>query len=256
LTRNSPLLIAHRGESRLAPENTLAAFQLAWSLGDDAIEMDVHLTGDGQVVVGHDDDTLRTTGGHAKRVIRESTAAELRALDVGAWKGPQYAGERIPLLAEVLASMPAGKRAFVELKAEGMDLVGAAIGVMKASGHVPGAMTAISFHAASIAAFKRQWPGGPKAYYLSEFRQDERTGEWSPTAEELIATARACAADGLDVENAAPVDRRFIEQVHAAGVPCYVWTEDDPAAARRYVGWGVDGITTNRAHWMREQLGG
>jgi glycerophosphoryl diester phosphodiesterase len=256
LTRNSPLLIAHRGESHLAPENTLAAFQLAWSLGDDAIEMDVHLTRDGQVVVCHDDDTLRTTGGRAKRVIRDSTAGELRALDVGAWKGPNYAGERIPLLAEVLAGMPAGKRAFVELKAEGLDLVGAAIGAMKASGHPADAMTAISFHAASIAEFKRRWPDGPKAYYLCEFRPDEATAPWSPTVDELIAAARACGADGLDVENAPPVDQAFVEQVHAAGMPCFVWTEDDPAAARRYADWGVDGITTNRAHWMRGQLTG
>jgi glycerophosphoryl diester phosphodiesterase len=56
------------------------------------------------------------------------------------------------------------------------------------------------------------------------------------------------------VENALPVDRRFIERIHAAGMPCFVWTEDDLAAARRYAEWGVDGITTNRAHWMRGQL--
>src|SRR6478609_1034971 len=114
LTRR-PLLIAHRGESHLAPENTLAAFRLAWSLGDDAIELDVHLTRDGQVVVCHDDDTSRTTGGRTKRVVRDSAAGELRALDVGAWKGPQYAGERMPLLEEVLSILPAGKRAFVAL---------------------------------------------------------------------------------------------------------------------------------------------
>jgi glycerophosphoryl diester phosphodiesterase len=145
---------------------------------------------------------------------------------------------------------------FVELKADDPELPAAAIDVLKASGHPADAIAVISFHAASIAAFKRQWPSGPKAYYLSEFRQGERAGEWSPTAEELIATARACGADGLDVENAAPVDRRFIEQVHAAGMPCCVWTEDDPIAAGQYAGWGVDGITTNRAHWMRGQLGG
>src|SRR5689334_20950900 len=119
--------------------------------------MDVHLTRDGQVVVCHDDDTARITGGRAKLVIRDSTIDELRALDVGAWKGPNYAGERIPLLAEVLAAMPAGKRAFVELKAEGLDLVGAAIEVIKASGHPSTALTVISFHSASITEFKRRW---------------------------------------------------------------------------------------------------
>src|SRR3954451_4899727 len=127
VTKRIPLLIAHRGESQLAPENTLAAFQLAWSSNDDAIEMDVHLTSDGRVVVCHDDDTVRTTGGRAKCVIRDSTADELRTLDVGSWKDPRYAGERIPLLAEVLSTMPAGKRAFVELKAADLNLVPATI---------------------------------------------------------------------------------------------------------------------------------
>src|SRR3954451_8960614 len=203
--RMIPLLIAHRGESHLAPENTLAAFRLAWSLDDNAIEVDVQLTADGQVVVCHDDDTSRTTGGRTKLTIRDSTADELRTLDVGAWKDPKYAGERIPLLAEVLAGMPRGKRAFIELKADDLKLVPAAIKVMKASGHPTDTIAVISFHARSIASFKRQWPDGPEAYFLSEFRQDQRQGRWSPTAGELIAAARACGADGLDVENAPPV---------------------------------------------------
>ena len=80
-----PEIIAHRGESWLAPENTLAAFNLAWKRGADAVELDVHLTADGHLIVCHDDNTERTTG--RKLVIRQSTLAELRTLDAGAWKG-------------------------------------------------------------------------------------------------------------------------------------------------------------------------
>src|SRR3954447_22836048 len=81
-------LIAHRGESADAPENTMAAFRLAWGRKDPAIELDVHLTGDGKLVVGHDADTKRTTG--KKLLIKESTLEELRALDAGRWKGPDW----------------------------------------------------------------------------------------------------------------------------------------------------------------------
>src|SRR5438477_1876233 len=92
-------IVAHRGESADAPENTLAAFRLAWERHDDAIELDVHLTADGQLIVCHDPDTRRTTG--VKKVIKETPLAELRELDAGRWKGPQWAGEKLPTLDEV-----------------------------------------------------------------------------------------------------------------------------------------------------------
>lgn len=95
-----PLVIAHRGANLLAPENTLAAFRLAAQLGAQAVEFDVQLSRDGEVVVIHDAELERTTDGRGS--VATSTAAELRRLDAGSWFGPQYANERIPLLREVL----------------------------------------------------------------------------------------------------------------------------------------------------------
>ena len=112
--RKRPEIIAHRGESSLAPENTLAAVQLAWAGDADAVEIDVRLTADGHLVVCHDADTERTTG--QKLVVGECTLAELRALDAGAWKGAEWAGQKIPLLAEILDTIPENKRLFVEVK--------------------------------------------------------------------------------------------------------------------------------------------
>ncbi len=94
-----PLNLAHRGASRIAPENTLRAFRLALELGADGFELDVHLSRDGIPVVLHDADLRRTTDGSGR--VWEKTVAELKALDAGAWKDPRFAGERIPTLDEV-----------------------------------------------------------------------------------------------------------------------------------------------------------
>jgi glycerophosphoryl diester phosphodiesterase len=93
-----------------------------------------------------------------------------------------------------------------------------------------------------------------KAYYLAEFKQDKATGAWAPTAEELIAQAKAVGADGLDLSHKGPLDREFVRKVRAAGLGLYVWTVDDPAIAKRMVELGVDGITTNKAAWLAGQL--
>ncbi|OGP83271.1 MAG: hypothetical protein A2Z08_02820, partial [Deltaproteobacteria bacterium RBG_16_54_11] len=108
------LIIAHRGESHDAPENTLAALSLAWEKNADAAEIDVHLTKDGRIVVIHDDNTWRTA--HRSGKVSTRTLEQLRRLDVGRFKGKKWAKEKIPTLAEALATVPAGKKLFVEIK--------------------------------------------------------------------------------------------------------------------------------------------
>src|SRR6185369_848081 len=93
-THAEPMLIAHRGASRDAPENTLAAFRLAWQQGADGIEADFRLTRDGRVVCLHDASTGRTAG--VDLAVAEASLEELKRLDVGGWKGARWAGERIP----------------------------------------------------------------------------------------------------------------------------------------------------------------
>ena len=107
-------IIAHRGSSYLAPENTCAAVELAWQEGADAVEGDFRLTADGHIVAMHDA-TLKRTAGIDRRVA-ECSLEELRTYDVGSWKNPQFADEPVPTLAEMLATVPAGKRFLVELK--------------------------------------------------------------------------------------------------------------------------------------------
>ena len=109
-----PIVIAHRGASGEAPENTLAAFKLAVEQGCDAIELDIHLAADGQIVVCHDDSIGRTTTG--KGVIREMTSQQLKQADAGVKFGGQFAGERIPLLEEVFDLVPQEIMLNIEIK--------------------------------------------------------------------------------------------------------------------------------------------
>lgn len=109
-----PIIIAHRGASNLAPENTLASFKLAKRLGADGIECDVQLTKDHQLVIAHDFFTDEHTG--VKGDIYDMTLDELRQLDFGKWKSPEYEGEKIPTLDEVLDVGKDMKMMHIELK--------------------------------------------------------------------------------------------------------------------------------------------
>jgi len=110
------LVVGHRGASGLAPENTIAAVQLAWDQGADVVEIDVHLSRDGRVMVIHDDDTVRTSG--VALAVADTTAERLRELDVGSFKGPTFAGERIPFLEEVIATIPEGRLLLVHVRSD------------------------------------------------------------------------------------------------------------------------------------------
>jgi Glycerophosphoryl diester phosphodiesterase family len=107
-------IIAHRGASADAPENTLPAMKLAWEQGADAVELDMYLSKDGRIVVFHDTTTKRFDG--RERKVAHLTLEEMRGLNVGAWKGEKWAGERVPDLVEILNTIPAGKRAVLEIK--------------------------------------------------------------------------------------------------------------------------------------------
>lgn len=247
-------LVAHRGESHDAPENTLAAIRLAWERGADAVEFDVHLTADNKLIAIHDADTERVTAGRTKLVVARETAETLRKLDVGAWQGPKFVGERAPMLDEVIATLPADpkKRLLIEVKVgpEATEPLAAAI---EAAGRPPGQTAVISFNLETCRSVKKRLPK-LKVYYLSSFKQNEDTGEVTPTVQELIRAAKEAKLDGFDVSFKGPVNAAFVKQVHDAGLELHVWTVDDPADGRRMLEAGVDGITTNRAAWIRERL--
>jgi glycerophosphoryl diester phosphodiesterase len=246
-------IIAHRGSSFTAPENTLASIELAWREQTDAVEIDIWLTADGRIALSHDE-KLQRTAGHPEKVSQLRLAA-LQQLDVGSWKGAAWAGERIPSLEAALATIPEGKRMFVEIKA-GPEILDEFVRVVKASGKKPAQVVVIAFKFEVAEGVKEKMPE-LAVYWLrgTSPRKDKKTGKWIDQPDEVLATCRKAGFDGLDLARDSKLTREYVDQMHKLGLKLYVWTVNSPEEARRLVELGVDGITTDRPGWLRGQLG-
>lgn len=244
-------IVAHRGASHDAPENTLAAFRLAWEQDADAIEGDFYLTQDREIVCIHDEKTKRTSG--VELSVPASTLEELRRLDVGRWKDPKWQGERIPTLSEVLATVPEGKRIYIEIKC-GPEIVPHLPPVLKRSGLKPEQTIVISFDEKVIEAVRTQIPE-IKAHWLTGFKQNKLTKAYQPTVNSVLKTLQATRATGLDVQaNRDVVDSAFVKRLRDGKLEFHVWTVNEPQDAIYFQQLGVDSITTDRPGFLRQRL--
>jgi glycerophosphoryl diester phosphodiesterase len=243
-----PEIIAHRGFSAKAPENTVAAFKLAWQEGSDACENDIYLTQDGKIAVIHDADTKRTTG--QKLLVAQSPLAALQALDAGSFKGKQWLGEKIPSLSEALDTMPVGRqRFFIEIKC-GPEVVPALSEVLTPMQPRAGQLCVISFNLASAKLTKATMPW-LKVYYLAG---GKKKGAARTDLAQIIAEAKDAHLDGLNLGSDWDWNPAMVQQIRSAGLGVYVWTVDEPEEARRLAALGVDGITTNDPVLVRQAL--
>jgi glycerophosphoryl diester phosphodiesterase len=234
-------IIAHRGASFDAPENTVASIKLAWKMGSPAAECDIYLSKDNRIVVIHDPNVERTAGG-VKLMVKDANSAELRKLDFGSFKAAKYAGEKIPFLEELVNTIPVGRKLFVEIKC-GTEII-PYLQKMFDGCKKRKQIVIIGFGLETVAQAKKAFPALP-VYWLVYSGQDEKTKQWIPYSQDLIAQAKANSLDGLDVHYGA-LDAEFVQQVHNAGLKLYVWTVDDANAVELMRKFGVDGITTNR----------
>jgi glycerophosphoryl diester phosphodiesterase len=242
-------LIAHRGASWDAPENTVSAVRLAWEQGADAVEADFRLTRDGQIVAIHDDSTLRIAGVDLR--VREHSLDELQALDFGSWKSDRFRGERIATLDQLLATMPAGKRFYVEIKC-GAEIAGPLAASVRQVGLADERIVVICFSSAVLVQVRRALPKSP-TYLVVEFLRDPQSGAWFPDAEAMLSEAVRTELTGLDLM-AARLDSGLVARAKEAGLDLCVWTVDSPEEARRTLDLDIHRITTNRPGWLREQL--
>lgn len=243
-------IVAHRGASHEAPENTLAAVNLAWAQSADGVEIDVYLSRDGRIVAHHDKTTKKTAGKDV--AIVEQTFDELRALDVGRWKNAKYRGERIPTLVEILATIPQGKRLFIEVKC-GPEIVPQLKADLRKAGKSAEQTAVIGFSLEAMRAVKDALPE-LQVYLVSGLKKNKVTRQWSPKIEDLVKQAKDARLDGLDLQSCGALTRASVQKIREADLGFYVWTVDDPQEARRVIELGVDGITTNRPGWLREQV--
>lgn len=235
-----PLVIAHRGSSFTAPENTIAAAKLAWQQDADAVELDIYLSKDNRVMVMHDGNTKRTTG--QSYLIAETNSEVLRTLDAGSWKdATNYKGEKIPFLEEMIATVPKGKKMVIEIKC-GPEVFPALQKIVKKSGK-KNQLVFIAFDWKTIVKAKETFPKNA-CYWLSS----------SPT--EVKAKMDEVIKSGLDGINLSSkiVDQQTVSHANELGYDVWSWTIDDPQEARRVVNLGVKAITTNRPDLMRSSL--
>ncbi len=230
------LVIAHRGASAAAPENTLAAFRLGVDLGADFVELDVQESEDGEVVVVHDSDLMKV--GRSPLKIWEAPAAALRAVDIGSRKGPQFAGERVPTLAEVFALTKGRGRVVVELKSYGHSqrLEERVVEIVEAAG-VENETIFMSLDHDMIRRLKQLRPSWTIGVLVAK----------------AIGDVTTLGADFLAVE-ASLATRAFVRRAHRAGQDVYVWTVNDPAWMFASMANGVDGLITDLPDVAREAV--
>jgi glycerophosphoryl diester phosphodiesterase len=238
----APVVVAHRGASAYAPENTLAAFHLADDQDADLFEIDVRETKDRELVLLHDATLARTTDvervfpGRAPWRVTDFTLAEIRRLDAGSWFTRDHDGERVPTLAETLREMSDSDLGLLlEIKTDGQrpDLEARVAAELRAHPvwQHPGRVVVQSFDWAAVRAFHARLPQVPVGLL------------GTPRPADLPALAGW--ARQINPPFSA-LTRSYVRQVHALGMQVLAWTVDDPADARRMLSYGVDGIITNR----------
>jgi glycerophosphoryl diester phosphodiesterase len=227
-----PLVFAHRGGCALGPENTFAAFARGMAAGADGLELDVHLSADGVVVVHHDETLDRTTSGAGPIAAR--TAAELGRVDPGDGAG-------IPTLAEVLRRHP-GVPIIVEMKVDSAAMGEALAREVRLAGAAE-RVCAAGYGMRSLAAARAALPEmASSAGHLEVRMAIYRSWIGWP--------ARQVPYGGFQVPEVAQghriVSRRWLRQAHRRGLKVQVWTVDQEADMKRLLTWGVDGLITNR----------
>lgn len=228
--------IAHRGASGNghAPENTLAAFQMAIDMGVDGVECDVHCTKDGQVVVIHDYDLDRTTD--SKGAIKYLTLNEVKTADAGSWVDPRFAGQRVPTLSEVLKLTKGKITTLIEIKQENIaDKVISEIEDAKAEAEV----VIISFSKDTLKDAQSINPKIQRAFLESGRKAVKKHSKIL----ELIQQA-AEVGGALDLASRM-ITPQLVKESHQRGINVWAWTVDDEAEMRELADMGVDAITSN-----------
>lgn len=247
LASKRPLVIAHRGYCKLAPENTLPSFKLALSAGADLVELDYHHSKDGKLIVIHDPKLDRTTNARSqwrqKRIKVESrTATELQTLDAGSWFHAKYAGTKIPLLADALATIQKGSITLIERKS---GAPGACIKLLRDMGLI-NKVVVQAFDWEFLHQFHQQEPQqvlgalGPPALLSGGRRPIARRKTLSPAWLDHLQKTGA----KIVVWNR-HISKHSVQLAHDRGLKVWVYTIDSPALANRLLDLGVDGLITN-----------
>lgn len=249
-----PLIVAHRGNSSVAPENTRAAFDAARAAGADYIETDVTLSLDGVPFLIHDDTLDRTTDGSGP--VGEATSGALSALDAGSWFAPWFAGARVPRLTALLDDLAVhGGRLLLEYKGRWSADHLAYTTELIHSAQLAERTVVQGFDPVTVSRLRDVAPEIPRALLVH--------GPALPpglTVDRMLPVLRRLELTALNPDAATALARpELVSAMHAEGVAMLAWTVDAPDEWARLVEAGVDGIITNRpdrlAAWCTERSG-
>jgi glycerophosphoryl diester phosphodiesterase len=238
-----PRLVAHRGGGTLAPENTLAGFDACVRYGYRMVEFDAKLSADNQLFLLHDDKLERTTNGHG--AAAEHTWRQLAALDAGAWHGPQFAGTRLPTLADAAQRCARdGIAANIEIKpCPGREVLTGTLVAKGAltlwQGQTPPLLSSFSFEA--LAAARDAAPSLQRGMLFEEVPAD-----WLRIVRELDCVSLHASHRYLS--------EPLVAQIRAAGLRVLAYTVNDPARAQLLAQWGVDMICTDRIDKLQHDM--
>ena len=239
-----PLNYAHRGASHEAPANTLAAFNLAAELGADGIELDVHLSKDGEAVVIHDFRLDATTDGRGQ--VRDHSLAQLRDLDAGSWFDAAFAGQRIPTLQEVVDVVGHRLLMNIELKTKGLRAEGLVAEVVRIveDNNLSDRVVISSFNPIALRRVRRANPNLSLGLLYS--------------SDQTVILRKAWPRHLVQVEALHPhyslVTSKYVRWAREKGYRLHVWTADDPVVMQSLIQHRVDIIITNRPDLLGELL--
>ncbi|HEY3395299.1 MAG TPA: glycerophosphodiester phosphodiesterase [Lacipirellulaceae bacterium] len=230
------VIMAHRGSSTVAPENTMAAVKQAIADGADWVEIDVQETADGEVVVTHDSDFMKQAGVGLK--IWNATIADLERIDIGSWFDPKFKDERVPKLQDVLAECKGKIGVTIELKYYGHDerLEERVVEIVEASG-MSSNVIVMSLKADAVKKMKSLRPSWKVGQLMSV-----SAGSLENIESDFVAV------------NASYADRRFVRSAHKIGKQVYVWTVNDAPTMSAMLSRGVDGLITDKPALARSVL--
>lgn len=242
---HTPAVIAHRGASAAAPENTLAAFTLAAELGADAVELDVKLSKDGVPILLHDETVDRTTD--AKGKVKDFTLADFKKMDAGAWKESKYAGERPPTLAEVFDSI--GGRLWINVEltnyyTRGDDLVPTVVALIQKM-NMQKRVLLSSFDPFNLRKARQLDPSLPVAQLTAHHKVIYLGEAWLT----FLAPHEARHPD------VAQLKQKGVAWYHRRNYRVNVWTNNEPNTMRDFVRQGVDGLITDVPDVARAVIG-
>lgn len=246
-------IVGHRGARDLAPENTLAGFDVPASLGF-GFELDVMLSADGELVVIHDDDLSRTTDGDG--FVDELEWSVIAGLDAGSHFSADFAGEPVPRLGDALAHYGQDVVIDIEIKsprdkATRAELAGAVAALVEQHG-LEDRVLVTSFDPFVLEALRLANPEIRRGQLYGTFDGSDLSGSSKFILKHLLLNKKA-QPDVLAVEDAF-LSARYVRKMRRKGYRILVWTVDDPERMKELAEWGVDGVITDRPDLAREAL--